>query len=136
MGFFKNLFSGNFKEIARQAVKNISHGQLIKGGGIIGNLINTGVNTVTGGALTKLKGLTGGGSGGASGGGGGGSGGSVGAPSGITPKSYIRPLPNQKVKTYQDHKDDDFGDVNVNSNTNYIPYIVGALVIFYFIKKR
>lgn len=132
MGFFKNLFSGNFKEIAHQAVKNISHGQLIKGGGIIGNLINTGVNTVTGGALTKIGNTLGGVSGGGSGGGT-----SVGTSDGTggrvsNPQSFIKIPSDQKVKVNQTHKD----VIDVKSNTNYIPYILGGLVIFYFIKKH
>lgn len=132
MGFFKNLFSGNFKEIAHQAVKNIKNGQLIKGGGFIGDLINTGVNTVSGGALTKIKNSIGTGSGGGSGGDPGvGTGGRV-----SNPQSFIKIPSDQKVKVKQTHKDDDFGDVNVNSNTNYIPYILGGLIVFYFIKKR
>lgn len=128
MGFFKNLFSGNFKEIAHQAVKNISNGQLIKGGGIIGNLINTGVNTVTGGALTKIKATNVGSSvtGNVSG---------TRSVNGTSPPSFIRPLSNQKAKTTQ-NQNDDFGDVNVNGNQNILIYIFIAVVVYYFIKKR
>lgn len=53
MGFFKNLFKGDFKKIGRNFANNLSEGRLIKGSGFDG-VINGAANAASGGALQKV----------------------------------------------------------------------------------
>ena len=53
MGFFKNLFKGDFKKIGKNFVNNLSEGRLVKGTGIDG-IINGAANAASGGALLTV----------------------------------------------------------------------------------
>lgn len=145
MGFFKNLFKGKFKKIGQNAIKNISNGQLIKGGGFLGDLVNKGVNKVTGGGLDKIASMNLGGIGG----------------SGSAPNSFLSqprvdhyaPSPQTKIaqvrqleSTKQISKAEaerlviqignESTDEPKDNKSNTMLYVLGGAVLLYFLSKK